>query len=109
MVKQIAALPGACFWCAVEKGHTGGRPTNPTYRWVCGGDTGYAQAIRIHFDPDVIGYGELLEIFIRPRIIIRNILRAKATPIHIASWRWPPKLSKFCKSYAARLKASAPV
>jgi peptide-methionine (S)-S-oxide reductase len=75
MAEQIATLAGGCFWCveavfddvigvnAVESGYTGGDVVNPTYRQVCGGDTGHAEAIRIHFDPDLISYGELLDIF----------------------------------------------
>jgi len=75
MAEQIATLAGGCFWCveavfddvigvtSVESGYTGGDVINPTYRQVCGGDTGHAEAIRVHFDPDVISYGELLDIF----------------------------------------------
>ena len=75
MAEQIATLAGGCFWCveavfddvigvnAVESGYTGGQVVNPTYRQVCGGDTGHAEAIRVHFDPDLISYGELLDIF----------------------------------------------
>ena len=75
MAKEIAVLAGGCFWCteaiyldvagveAVESGYTGGRNANPTYKQVCGGDTGHAEAVRIAFDNDVISYGELLDIF----------------------------------------------
>ena len=75
MGEQIATLAGGCFWCieavfddvigvnAVESGYTGGQVVNPNYRQVCGGDTGHAEAIRVHFDPDQISYGELLDIF----------------------------------------------
>ena len=75
MAEQIAVLAGGCFWCTeavfldiagvseVESGYTGGSVDNPTYREVCGGATGHAEAIRISFDPDVIGYGDLLDIF----------------------------------------------
>jgi peptide-methionine (S)-S-oxide reductase len=48
---------------SVESGYTGGTVANPTYKQVCGGDTGHAEAIRIRFDPDQISYGELLDIF----------------------------------------------
>jgi peptide-methionine (S)-S-oxide reductase len=47
----------------VESGYTGGQTVNPTYKQVCGGDTGHAEAIRITFDDDVIGYDDLLDIF----------------------------------------------
>lgn len=75
MAEEIATLAGGCFWCteavfddvqgvsAVESGYTGGHVANPTYRQVCGGDTGHAEAIRVHFDPAVIGYADLLDIF----------------------------------------------
>jgi len=75
MAQQVAVLAGGCFWCteavfndvigakSVESGYTGGTVENPTYKQVCGGDTGHAEAIRVTFDPDVISYGELLDIF----------------------------------------------
>jgi len=75
MAEQTAILGGGCFWCiepvfrdvigvnSVESGYTGGTVSNPTYKQVCGGDTGHAEAIRIRFDPDQISYGELLDIF----------------------------------------------
>lgn len=75
MAEQIAVLAGGCFWCteavfldvvgvkSVESGYTGGTTSNPTYKQVCGGDTGHAEAIRITFDPDQISYDDLLDIF----------------------------------------------
>jgi peptide-methionine (S)-S-oxide reductase len=75
MAEQVAVLAGGCFWCteavfldvigvkSVESGYTGGSAANPTYKQVCGGDTGHAEAIRVTFDPDQISYGELLDIF----------------------------------------------
>jgi peptide-methionine (S)-S-oxide reductase len=75
MADELAVLAGGCFWCteavfldvvgvkSVESGYTGGDTVNPTYKQVCGGDTGHAEAIRITFDPQQIGYDELLEIF----------------------------------------------
>ncbi len=75
MAEEVAVLAGGCFWCteaifldisgvkSVESGYTGGQTVNPTYKEVCGGDTGHAEAIRITFDPGVIGYDQLLEIF----------------------------------------------
>jgi peptide-methionine (S)-S-oxide reductase len=47
----------------VESGYTGGNLVNPTYKQVCGGDTGHAEAIRVTFDPDVVSYDDLLDIF----------------------------------------------
>ena len=75
MADQVAVLAGGCFWCteavfldiagvsSVESGYTGGSTANPTYREVCGGATGHAEAIRITFDPETVGYGDLLDIF----------------------------------------------
>ncbi|HEY0628836.1 MAG TPA: peptide-methionine (S)-S-oxide reductase MsrA [Sphingomicrobium sp.] len=75
MADQVAVLAGGCFWCteavfldvigvkSVESGYTGGTTVNPTYKQVCGGDTGHAEAIRVTFDPDLISYDELLDIF----------------------------------------------
>jgi peptide-methionine (S)-S-oxide reductase len=75
MAEQVAVLAGGCFWCteavfldvigvkSVESGYTGGHVARPTYKQVCGGDTGHAEAIRITFDPDQISYDELLDIF----------------------------------------------
>ncbi|MDE2435122.1 MAG: peptide-methionine (S)-S-oxide reductase MsrA [Sphingomonadales bacterium] len=70
-----AILAGGCFWCTeavfrrldgvseVESGYIGGTLVNPTYKQVCGGDTGHAEAIRITFDPAAIGYGDLIDVF----------------------------------------------
>src|SRR6476661_1701186 len=75
MAEQVAVLAGGCFWCTeavfldvvgvktVESGYTGGTVDNPTYKQVCGGDTGHAEAIRVTFDPAQISYDELLDIF----------------------------------------------
>jgi peptide-methionine (S)-S-oxide reductase len=75
MADQVAVLAGGCFWCteavfldvvgvkSVESGYTGGTVASPTYRQVCDGDTGHAEAIRVTFDPDQISYDDLLDIF----------------------------------------------
>ena len=75
MAEQVAVFAGGCFWCTeavfndvvgvtkVESGYTGGDVANPTYKQVCGGGTGHAEAIRVTFDPDAISYDELLDIF----------------------------------------------
>ncbi|MBA2919784.1 peptide-methionine (S)-S-oxide reductase MsrA [Sphingomonas sp. MAH-20] len=72
---ETATLAGGCFWCteavfddvigveSVESGYTGGHVPDPSYKRVCEGDTGHAEAIRITFDPAVISYDELLDIF----------------------------------------------
>jgi peptide-methionine (S)-S-oxide reductase len=72
---EVATLAGGCFWCleavfdqlkgvtAVESGYIGGNTPKPTYEEVCGGDSGHAEAVRITFDPAVVSYRELLEVF----------------------------------------------
>ena len=76
MTTETATLAGGCFWCTeavfndvigvekVESGYIGGHTENPTYKQVCGGDTGHAEAIRISFDSDQISYDELLDVFL---------------------------------------------
>lgn len=72
---DYAIVAGGCFWCTeavfkdvigvetVESGYIGGRVANPTYKQVCSGDTGHAEAIRIGFDPAQLSYGDLLDVF----------------------------------------------
>jgi peptide-methionine (S)-S-oxide reductase len=72
---EVATLAGGCFWCleavyndlrGVEKvvsGYSGGRVANPTYEEVCKGKTGHAEVVQITFDPQVISFKELLEVF----------------------------------------------
>ena len=71
----MATLGGGCFWCTeavftelkgvekVESGYSGGTVPNPTYQQVCTGKTGHAETIRISFDPAVISYKEIVQIF----------------------------------------------
>ena len=73
--KEIATLAGGCFWCleavfdelkgveSVESGYMGGQTRNPTYQQVCNGDTGHAEVVRVTFDPSVLSFDELLEVF----------------------------------------------
>ena len=72
---QTATLAGGCFWCleavydeikgvhSVESGYAGGHTPNPNYREVCGGDTGHAEVVQVHFDPNVVSYRDLLNVF----------------------------------------------
>ena len=72
---ETATLGGGCFWCTeavfselkgvekVESGYTGGTVANPTYDQVCDGDTGHAEVVNVTFDPGVITYRQILEIF----------------------------------------------
>ena len=72
---ETAILGGGCFWCVeaalqqlegvvkVESGYMGGKVSHPTYEQVCTGTTEHAEVVRVEFDPAVISYGELLEVF----------------------------------------------
>ena len=72
---ETATFGGGCFWCteaifkslkgveSVESGYSGGKTKNPTYQEVCTGETGHAEVIQIKFDPKVISFRELLEVF----------------------------------------------
>jgi len=74
---EIATFAGGCFWCteaifdqvkgviSVVSGYSGGHVKNPSYREVTRGTTGHAEAIQVTFDPSVISYTELLEIFFK--------------------------------------------
>lgn len=73
--REVATLAGGCFWCldavyrqlrgveSVVSGYTGGHLVNPTYKQVCSGSTGHAEAVQITFDPNVITFGDLLDVF----------------------------------------------
>jgi peptide-methionine (S)-S-oxide reductase len=75
MTTETATLAAGCFWCveavfdglagveSVESGYIGGHVADPTYREVCGGATGHAEAIRLVFDPAVVSFDEILDIF----------------------------------------------
>lgn len=72
---EIATLGGGCFWCLeavfdelrgvdeVVSGYAGGRVANPNYRQVCNGDTGHAEVVQITFDPAVVSFREILDVF----------------------------------------------
>ena len=73
--REQATLAGGCFWCLegvyeqlkgverVVSGYSGGRVANPSYEAVCSGNTGHAEVVQVTFDPDVVSYRDLLEIF----------------------------------------------
>lgn len=73
--QQVATFGSGCFWCteafflkmkgveSVVSGYSGGKVKNPTYREVCSGLTGHAEVVQIKFDPNVVSYEELLEVF----------------------------------------------
>ncbi len=72
---ETATLAGGCFWCleavydeakgvlSVESGYSNGHVANPSYRDVCNGNTGHAEAIQIKFDPSIISFRDLLNVF----------------------------------------------
>jgi peptide-methionine (S)-S-oxide reductase len=73
--EETATLAGGCFWCLeavfervdgvvdVRSGYAGGHRKSPTYQQVCSGATGHAEAVQVRYDPRVIGYRDILEIF----------------------------------------------
>ncbi|HEV2148567.1 MAG TPA: peptide-methionine (S)-S-oxide reductase MsrA [Longimicrobiaceae bacterium] len=73
--REVATLAGGCFWCLeavyddlrgvedVVSGYTGGGVPNPSYEAVCSGTTGHAEVVRVTFDPDVVSFREILEVF----------------------------------------------
>ena len=75
MTTEIATLAGGCFWCleavydelkgvsAVASGYMGGRTSNPTYEQICEGDSGHAEVVQITYDPAVISFRDLLDVF----------------------------------------------
>jgi peptide-methionine (S)-S-oxide reductase len=75
MTHAVATLAGGCFWCietvfnqlhgveSAVSGYMGGHTANPTYEDICNGDTGHAEVVQVSFDPAVISYRDLLEIF----------------------------------------------
>ncbi|HEU5467464.1 MAG TPA: peptide-methionine (S)-S-oxide reductase MsrA [Gemmatimonadales bacterium] len=71
----LATLAGGCFWCLeavfqqlkgvsrVASGYAGGKRPNPTYEQVCTGTTGHAEVVQVEFDPAVVSYRDLLDVF----------------------------------------------
>ena len=72
---ETAIVAGGCFWCteavfrdvvgvhSVESGYIGGTLADPTYKQVCSGNTGHAEAIKVTFDPAALSYADLLDVF----------------------------------------------
>ncbi|MBE7554181.1 MAG: peptide-methionine (S)-S-oxide reductase MsrA [Anaerolineales bacterium] len=73
--REVATLGGGCFWCLeavydelqgvedVVSGYSGGAVVNPTYQQVCTGTTGHAEVVQVTFDPSIVSFREILEIF----------------------------------------------
>ncbi len=74
-MSETAFLAGGCFWCleaaydelagvlSVKSGYTGGASANPTYKQICTGTTGHAEVVQVEYDPTVIGFSDLLDVF----------------------------------------------
>ena len=72
---EVATLAGGCFWCleaaydelkgvlSVESGYSGGQVDNPSYKQVCSGTTGHAEVVQVTFDPQVISFRDILNVF----------------------------------------------
>ena len=72
---ELATFGGGCFWCveavfdelsgveSVTSGYAGGHVEEPTYEEVCSGTTGHAEVVQVAYDPDVVSYRDLLEVF----------------------------------------------
>jgi peptide-methionine (S)-S-oxide reductase len=72
---ETATLGGGCFWCleavfeqlrgveSVVSGYAGGRNADPTYKQVCTGDTGHAEVVQLRFDPGIVAFREILQVF----------------------------------------------
>jgi peptide-methionine (S)-S-oxide reductase len=75
MTTELATLAGGCFWCleaafqqlrgvtSVTSGYAGGHVPNPSYEAVCTGATGHAEVVQVGFDPALISFGDLLDVF----------------------------------------------
>jgi peptide-methionine (S)-S-oxide reductase len=75
MSQEVATLGGGCFWCTeavfrelkgvekVESGYSGGSVANPSYEQVCTGKTGHAEVVQLTFNPKIISYKEILQVF----------------------------------------------
>ena len=75
MATDIATLGGGCFWCTeavyqelkgvtqIVSGYAGGAVSNPTYEQICTGTTGHAEVVQLTYDPDVVSYRKILEVF----------------------------------------------
>ncbi|MEZ4646889.1 MAG: peptide-methionine (S)-S-oxide reductase MsrA [Chloroflexota bacterium] len=73
--KEVATLGGGCFWCleavydqlrgvdSVASGYSGGHIVNPSYKAVCNGTTGHAEVVQITYDPAIVSFKELLQVF----------------------------------------------
>lgn len=116
---ETATLGGGCFWCLeavfdevlgvgdVVSGYTAGSNANPTYEQVCGGRTGHAEVVRVEFDPEVISFAEILEIFfaIHDPTTLNRQGNDVGTQYRSAIFYHSPEQKKTAEEMIARLNA----
>ncbi len=114
---ETATLGGGCFWCleavfdemlgieSVESGYMGGAGPNPTYRDVCGGDTGHAEVVRVRFHPDVVSFESILEVFfsIHDPTTLNRQGNDEGTQYRSAIFFQTPEQERVAKAVIARL------
>ena len=119
MASETAILAGGCFWCteavfddvtgvsAVESGYIGGHDPAPTYNAVCGGRTGHAEAVKVDFDPGVISYDEILDIFFHTHDPTQLNRQGNDTGTQYRSALFPLNDSQRAAAEAAKTRAQA--
>ncbi|CAG0928012.1 MAG: Peptide methionine sulfoxide reductase MsrA [Rhodocyclaceae bacterium] len=125
--REFATLAGGCFWCleavfeelagvdAVISGYTGGHDPEPDYERVCSGETGHAEAVRLTFDPSVVGYREILDVFFAihdpttPNRQGNDIGTQYRSAIHVHSAQQDATARTLLLEYAAQNTFGAPV
>lgn len=118
--RETATLAGGCFWCLeavfellegvekVESGYTAGNTLNPSYDEICSGTTGHAEAVRITFDPAVISFRELLEVFftIHDPTTLNRQGNDAGTQYRSAIFTHSPEQQATAKEVAARIPSA---
>jgi peptide-methionine (S)-S-oxide reductase len=119
MAQSVAILAGGCFWCteavyqslagvdAVESGYIGGSVVTPTYEQVCSGRTGHAEAIRISFDPELLSYGDLLDIFFATHDATTLNRQGNDVGTQYRSAIFPHDAAQEAEAHAALIRAQA--
>ena len=119
MAEEIATMAGGCFWCVeavfqdiagvsrVESGYIGGHVPDPTYKAVCSGTTGHAEAIRVYFDPAVVSYGDLLDIFFHTHDPTQLNRQGNDVGTQYRSAIFPHSEAQRAEAEAAKVRAAA--
>ena len=114
---ETATLGGGCFWCleavfdemlgveSVESGYMGGAGANPTYRDVCGGNTGHAEIVQLRFDPAAVSFESILEVFfsIHDPTTLNRQGNDEGTQYRSAIFFHSPEQERAAKAVIARL------